>query len=52
MDKKQLNRIFLLPAAGVFLLLGVVGVVRALRPAEPDELVVFTQPEAEVGRAS
>ena len=48
MDKKQLNRIFLLTAAGVFLLLGVVGVVRALRPAEPDELVVFTQPEAEV----
>lgn len=48
MEKKHLNRIFLLTAAGVFLLLGVVGTLRALRPEEPEELVVFTQPEAEV----
>ncbi|MPM28467.1 hypothetical protein SDC9_74993 [bioreactor metagenome] len=49
MDKKKLNRIFLLSAAGVFLLLGVVGAVRSLRPeASADPIVVFTQPEAEV----
>lgn len=48
MDKKHLNRLFLLTAAGVFLLLGVVGTLRALRPEEPEELVVFTQPEAEI----
>lgn len=49
MDKKKLNRIFLLSAAGVFLLLGVVGAVRALRPETPiSNVVVFTQPEAEV----
>jgi len=46
-DKKLLNRVFLLTAAGVLLLLGALGVVRALQPEEPEELVVFTQPEAE-----
>lgn len=48
MDKKLLNRIFLLSAAGVLLLLGVIGAVRALQPEEPDELVVFDEAEAEV----
>ncbi|MEN6595061.1 MAG: M23 family metallopeptidase [Clostridiaceae bacterium] len=49
MDKKKLNRIFLLSAAGVFLLLGVIGTVRALQPeTQASELVIFTQPEAEV----
>jgi hypothetical protein len=48
MDKKLLNRIFLLSAAGVLLLLGVVGAILALQPEEPDELVVFDEAEAEI----
>ncbi len=48
MDKKLLNRIFLLSAAGVLLLLGAIGAIRALQPEEPDELVVFDEAEAEV----
>lgn len=48
MDKKLLNRIFLLTSAGVFVLLGIVGAIRALQPEEPDELVVFDEAEAEV----
>ncbi len=49
MDKKQLNRIFLMAAAGAFVLIGVIAAVRALRP-EPaaEELVVIEEPEAEV----
>jgi hypothetical protein len=48
MDKKLLNRIFLLSAAGVLLLLGAVGTIRALQPEEPDELVVFDEAETEI----
>ncbi len=48
MNKKLLNRIFLLSAAGVLLLLGIIGAVRALQPEEPDELVVFDEAETEV----
>lgn len=49
MDKKRLNRIFLFTAAGMFILLGVVALARALRPDEPtEEIVVLAQPQTEI----
>lgn len=48
MDKKRLNRIFLLAAAGVLLALGVVGAVRALRPEEQTGPVLVEQAEPEL----
>lgn len=43
MDKKKLNRIFLLATAGVLLALGITGAVRALRPAVQTEPLVVEQ---------
>lgn len=43
MDKKLLNRIFLLTAAGVLLALGAIGAVRASRPEVQTGPVVFEQ---------
>ena len=43
MDKKLLNRIFLLTAAGVLLALGSIGALRAARPVVNTGPVVFEQ---------
>ncbi len=47
MDKKLLNRIFLLTAAGVLLVLGAVGALRASRPEIDTSPVVVEQAEIE-----
>ena len=47
MDKKLLNRIFLLTAAGVMLTLGVVGAVRAMRADVPTGPVLVEQVQPE-----
>lgn len=43
LDKKRLNRIFLLSAAGMLLVLGVIGALRAARPAAASGPVVMEQ---------
>lgn len=48
MDKKRLNRIFLLAAAGVLLALGAVGVFRALQPEEQTGPVLLEEAKAEL----
>ena len=48
MDKKQLNRIFLITAAGVLLLLGIVGAIRAARPEAQTGPVVMEEAQAEL----
>lgn len=48
MEKKKLNRIFLLAAAGVLLALGIVGAVRALRPEVQTEPLLVEQAEPEL----
>ena len=47
MDKKLLNRIFLLTAAGVLLTLGVIGAVRSMRPDVPTGPVLVEQAQPE-----
>lgn len=47
MDKKLLNRIFLLTAAGVMLTLGVIGAVRAMRPEVQTGPVLVEQVQPE-----
>lgn len=48
MDKKLLNRIFLLTAAGVLLLLGVVGALRASRPEAQSGPVLMEEEQEEL----
>ena len=47
MDKKLLNRIFLLSAAGILLVLGAIGALRASRPVVDTSPVVVEQAEIE-----
>ena len=47
MDKKLLNRIFLLSAAGILLVLGAIGALRASRPIVDTSPVVVEQAEIE-----
>jgi len=47
LNKKTLNRIFLLTAAGVLLLLGLVGALRAMRPDVQTEPVLVEQAQPE-----
>ena len=47
MDKKRLNRIFLLSAAGILLVLGVLGALRAARPVADESPVVFEEAKVE-----
>ncbi|NCB06389.1 MAG: hypothetical protein EOM69_12830, partial [Clostridia bacterium] len=47
MDKKLLNRIFLLSTAGVLLLLGVLGVLRAMRPEVDTGPVIVEQAQVD-----
>ena len=47
MDKKRLNRIFLLSTAGVLLLLGVLGAVRAMRPEVNTGPVIVEQEQVD-----
>ena len=47
LDKKLLNRIFLLSAAGILLVLGALGALRAARPAAHTSPVVVEQAEIE-----
>ena len=47
LDKKRLNRIFLLSAAGILLVLGVLGALRAARPVADESPVVFEEAKVE-----
>lgn len=47
LDKKRLNRIFLLSAAGILLVLGVLGALRAARPVADESPVVLEEAEVE-----
>ena len=47
LDKKRLNRIFLLSAAGILLVLGALGVLRALRPVVDTNPVVVEEAKVE-----
>ncbi len=48
LDKKQLNRIFLIVAAGVLLALGIVGAVRAMRPEAQTSPIQLEQAQPEM----
>lgn len=48
LDKKLLNRIFLLSTTGILLLLGVIGVVRALRPVVQTGPVIVEQAQPDL----
>ena len=47
LDKKRLNRIFLLSAAGILLVLGALGVLRAMRPVVDTSPVVVEEAKVE-----
>ncbi len=48
MDKKHLNRIFLLSAAGMLLVIGLIGALRAARPQTQDGPVVMEQAQIDM----